>query len=207
MKRFLRWAAKILGSSLAAVLVIVLFPYVSRFVAQIMPDESGAAIKASAILSSKLENSARLETLRVTEEGVINYDIKAAFVGTVASINVSYSYNGSFGVDLSKVQMKVNAGTITFYLPEPELIQDDLVPNELYKDDFWYPGFSETDYISLLEREKEERRNVYLGGEKKELLWQHTVDAFDKTLSSWLKDVHNEIQLVYLPAEDRATAD
>lgn len=201
MRAFFRWLAKVVGSALTIVLVIVLFPHISRLAAKLMPDESGAAIKASAILSSRLESSARLETLKVQEDGVLNYDIQAAFIGTVATLNVSYRYDASFGVDLSKVAMQVEGNEITFTLPQPEVLQDSLTPAEVYRDDFWYPGFSDEDYEKLLEDERIARRTVYLSGENEALLWDSTVEAFEKTISTWLQDLNANLIFRYKQAE------
>ena len=96
MKRIGKWLLGLITSALTLVLVIVLLPYAAKWVARIMPDESAAAIRASVVLSQKLEQSAKLETLHVTEEGALNYEIKAAFLGTVASINADYTYEGQF---------------------------------------------------------------------------------------------------------------
>lgn len=201
MKAFLRWLAKVIGSAITLVLVIVLFPYVSKLAAKLMPDESGAAIKASAILSAKLENSARLETLKVSEEGVLNYEIKPAFLPTIASIRASYQYDASFGIDLSKVTIRVDGNRLTFLLPEHELIQDSLTPVEVYRDDYWYPGFSDADYEKLMEDERLARRNVYLSGEKESVLWEATVAAFKKTIAPWLQTVNANLVFSYQPAE------
>lgn len=197
MKAFLRWIARVVGSAVTLVMVIVLFPYISDFAAKLLPDESGAAIKASAVIASRLEESARLETLRVEEEGVLNYDIQAAFVGSVANINIKYQYNASFGIDLEKVEMVVNGNELTIRLPYPEVIQDSLVPLETYRDDFWYPGFSDDDYANLLAQEQTERRNVYLSGEKAADLQKTTVAMFEKTIAKWLEDVNGSLILKY----------
>ncbi len=202
MKAFLRWLAKVVGSALTIVLVVIMFPYLSRLAAKLMPDESGAAIKASIILSTNLEDSARLETLRVEEEGMLNYDIQAAFIGSVADINVSYQYEGSFGIDLSKVQMEASGSTLTFILPAPELIQDNLTPSEVYKNDFWYPGFTEMDYEKLLEQERTARRDVYLSGEQTGHLWDSTLAAFQSTIEVWLKDMEGNLSFQYKQAID-----
>ena len=68
MKRIGKWLLGLITSALTLVLVIVLLPYAAKWVARIMPDESAAAIRASVVLSQKLEQSAKLETLHVTEE-------------------------------------------------------------------------------------------------------------------------------------------
>ena len=126
MKRIGKWLLGLITSALTLVLVIVLLPYAAKWVARIMPDESAAAIRASVVLSQKLEQSAKLETLHVTEEGALNYEVKAAFLGTVASINADYTYEGSFGIDLQQVTMTRDGSVLTLTLPAPEL---PLVPS------------------------------------------------------------------------------
>lgn len=202
MKAFFRWLAKVVGSALTIILVIVLFPHVSKLAASLLPDESGAAIKASAILSSKLENSTRLETMTVEEEGVLNYDIQAALIGSVANINVSYVYEASLGIDLSKVVMKPAGNVITFILPPFEVLQDSLTPQEVYRDDYWYPGFSDADYEKLLQEERLARRNIYLNGEQQEALWSATTQAFEQTISAWLRGLDNRLTFQYEQAAE-----
>lgn len=196
MKALLRWLAKIAGSALTIVLVIVMFPHISRLAAKLLPDESGAAIRTSAILASKLENSARLETLHVEEDGVLHYDIQAALIGSVASVNVSYLYEASFGIDLRRVTMQVSGNEIIFALPPTELLQDSLTPKEVYRDDFWYPGFSDADYEKLLEDERLARRDAYLT-EQKERLWNASVAAFESTISTWLSGIDASLTFHY----------
>lgn len=200
MKAFFRWLGKVVGSAVTIVLVIILFPYLSHLAATLLPDESGAAIKTSIVLAAKLENSARLETMKVEEDGLINYDIRAAFLGTVASVNISYKYEASFGIDLSKVTMQVSGNEIVFSLPAPEVLQDTLTPAEVYKDDFWYKGFSFEDYEKLLEDERIARRAVYLSGEHEAQLWNSTVTAFEETIAQWLQNVNSNLTFRYLEA-------
>lgn len=197
MKALLRWLARIIGSALTVILIIVLFPYISRLAAKLLPDESGAAIKTSAILASRLQDTARLETLLVEEDGVLNYDIQAALLGSVANINIQYRYEASFGLDLTKVDIQRSGSVLTLLLPQPELIMDGLRPNEVIRDDFWYPGFSDADYEKLLEAERQSRRAVYLTGEKKKHLLEASVNAFDQTIKAWLEEVSPGIKLQY----------
>lgn len=202
MRAFFRWLAKIIGSALTVILVVILFPYASRLAARLLPDESGAAIRASAVLATKLENSARLETLKVEEDGVLNYDIRAAFIGSVAQVNVSYKYEASFGIDLNEVTMQVSGNELVFILPQPVLIQDVLTPSEVYQDDFWYKGFTLEDYEKLLESERIARREEYLSGEASAQLWDATIEAFERTIAAWLKDVNSSLTLTYRQAEE-----
>lgn len=197
MKALLRWLARIISSVLTISLVIVLFPHLSRIAARIMPDESGAAIKASAILTEKLTNSGRLETLQISADGVLNYDIQAAFVGSVATINAAYQYEASFGIDLQKVKMQATGNEITFFLPEPEVLLDSLTPVEVYRNDFWYPGFSDQDYEALMENERLKCRERYLSAEYQEQLWQASIDAFERTIAPWLTALHGQLTFHY----------
>ena len=197
MKAFLRWIGKILGGALTLVLAIVLFPYASKWVAQVLPDESGAAIKASAIISTHMKETARLESMQVEEEGVLNYDIQAAFIGSVANINIQYQYVASFGINLDQVQMRIEDNTLTFLLPEAELILDNITPTETYRNDFWYPGFNDDDLTKLLEDERTARRNIYLNGEKVELLKKATQNAFESMVAGWLKELNANITINY----------
>ena len=133
MKRIGKWLLGLITSALTLVLVIVLLPYAAKWIARIMPDESAAAIRASVVLSQKLEQSAKLETLHVTEEGALNYEVKAAFLGTVASINADYTYEGSFGIDLQQVTMTRDGAVLTLTLPAPELLLDSLTPADIIR--------------------------------------------------------------------------
>lgn len=197
MKGFMRWLIKTMTTAVTIALLIVLLPHISRLAARWLPDESGAAVKTSMILASRLEESARLETLKVHDDGVLNYEIKAAFLGTVAQINLTYRYEASFGVDLSKVEMLVSGNEILLRIPAPELILDSLTPAEIYQDDFWYPGFSENDYEELLEQERILCRNQYLNGEKLEQLWNASQNAIEKTIAAWLKELESSLVTKY----------
>ena len=193
MKSVFRWMARTIGSAVTIVLVIVLFPHASRLAARLLPDESGAAIRVSAVLSSKLENSARLETLQVAETGVIAYEIKAALIGTVADVSIQYDYNASFGVDLQDVQLRIDGKELIFLLPKPELIQDALTPMDVVRNDFWYPGFSDADYQKLLEDERLTRRAHYLTGEGNAVLWDATLKAFSDTIAAWMTEIDSSL--------------
>jgi len=154
VKRIGKWLLGLITSALTLVLVIVLLPYAAKWVARIMPDESAAAIRASVVLSQKLEQSAKLETLHVTEEGALNYEVKAAFLGTVASINADYTYEGSFGIDLQQVTMTRDGSVLTLILPAPELLLDALTPADITRDSALYPYLDDNDLQRVLEDER-----------------------------------------------------
>lgn len=195
MKAVGRWIAKVFGGALTLVLFFAMLPHVSRIVARIMPDETGAAIKASAIIASRLEESARLETFKVEEEGVLNYDIQAAFIGSVGNISVRYTYAGSFGIDLKKVQMQLEGNAITFRLPAAEVLQDSLTAVESHREDFWYPGFSDDDYAKLLEDERCARREAQLTGEKGQQLADVSKRMFENTIAAWIQRIDGDVDI------------
>ncbi len=189
MKHFLKWLAKIAGTVISVALLIIFFPYISRFAKDLMPDEAGSAIRARAVLETRLSDSARLETLLVEEDGLLEYDIKAAFIGSVAKITVSYTYKGSFGIDLQKVAVQMEDDhTLLCTLPLPELLQDDLITKEMFADDFWYPGFTKDDYNRLLTDEQHQCREKYLNGDQYDELLRRSQVAFEKTVTSWLTE-------------------
>lgn len=197
MKAFVRWVGKIVGSAITILLVIVLCPYVSHLASKLLPDISGSAIKTSAVLASRLENSARLETIRVQEEGVLNYDVKALFLDSVANINVKYDYEASFGIDLNKVKIQVSGNHIVFSIPQPVLIQDSLTPTESVREDVW-DLISDNDYQKLLNDERTTRRNAYLNGENSQLLWDSSISVFEHTIASWIKDIKGSVTFEFI---------
>ena len=55
MKTFARWLAKLVGTALVIILVIVFFPHISRIASDLLPDSSSFGVRSAAILSQKLE--------------------------------------------------------------------------------------------------------------------------------------------------------
>lgn len=200
MKAILRWIGSVIGGALTLVMVVVLLPYASTLAAKIMPDEGRSAIKVSAVLASHFAEAARLETFTVEADGVLNEEFKASFVGTVGSINLRYTYQGSFGIDLKKVVFRVTGNQITLVLPEAEVLQDSLRPTEVHRDDFWVPGFTDADYEQLIEDERIARREAVLA-ENEEAIWQATVSALESTFSEWLKGIVSNAKIEYVKAE------
>lgn len=200
MKRILKWFLGILSSALTITLVIVLFPHISRIVSRLLPDESASAIRASVILSQEFTQRATLETLRIKEEGALNYEVKAAFLGTVASITADYTYEGSFGIDLQQVTMRREGGTLVLVLPEPTLILDTLTPSDITLDKTLYPYLDENDYQRVLEEQRLACREGYLSGDKAQMLWDATTAALDETIARWL-DASGGLSIRYEKAD------
>ncbi len=200
MKRIGKWLLHILASALTIVLVIVLFPHVSRLLGYLLPDDSAAAIRASVILSQQFSQRTHLETLHITEDGSLNYEIKAAFLGTVASITADYTYEGSFGIDLSQITFSRSGSELTLTLPAPELLLDTLTPSDATVNTTLYPYLDENDYQRVLDEQKETCRARYLSGDQADTLWNATIAALEETVSTWLSN-DGQLTICYVRAD------
>ena len=197
MKALLKWLGRTVGSALTLVLVIVLLPHASRLMNSILPDLSGAAVTVSATLARNLQQSARLETTAAEEEGVLESATDALFLGQVQKVTVRYTYRASLGIDLRKVQVKVTGNTITLLLPDMEVLSDSLTPEEISKDDFWYP-LTEERLQTLLNQEQERCRAYYLEEHAHtDQAWADTVAALEGTVSQWIALGNDRITIEY----------
>ena len=106
MKKLLQWLSRTVAAALSLVLAAVLLPYASRWASSLLPDLSGAALNTSILLSHQMQESARLETTVVEDEGVMNATTSAMLLGTVQSVTIQYVYRASLGIDLRKVLRK-----------------------------------------------------------------------------------------------------
>ena len=186
MKRLLRYLARVAGTALTIVLIVVLLPYASRWASSILPDLGGAALKTSILLSHQMQESARLETATVEDEGVLNASTSAMFLGTVQNVSIQYVYRASLGIDLRKVEIKVEGSTVTLLLPEIEILSDSLTPVQTVKDDFWYP-LTEERRQKLLQDELDKCRERCLTEyATSDEAWQNTVSALSDTVSAWV---------------------
>lgn len=195
MKRIGKWLGAVAGSSISLVLVIVLLPYISDLAKRFLPDLSGAHIRSAAILSQHLEETARLETLTVTGDGVMTAEVTALFLGTVSSANVSYTYSGSYGIDLQQVQIDVSGNKLTFILPAPEILNDEIVIVDQHRGG-WLDGavrITEAQVQEMLAAEKEKWRAQYLTGEHAAQLQQACVSAFERTILAWMSELDGRV--------------
>ena len=204
MKGFLRWIGRILATAISVVLIIVLLPHASQWVSRVMPDVSGAAVTASVTLAHQMQSSARLETLVVDDEGVLTSTTDAMFLGQVQSVTIQYSYHASLGIDLSRVNMKVEGDTITFLLPEMEILSDSLTPTEITKDDFWYP-LTDARRQKLLEDEQAQCREKCLSSYAvSQDAWQSTISTLEGIFSAWLGEAAPHVTFHFLRASENA---
>lgn len=196
MKAILRWFGRVAAMALALALGIAIVPYMNRLLVHLMPDANASALRTSAILSSKMTQSARLETIQITEEGVMNHDFD---VGSwvLAHVTTKYAYNANYGIDLSQVDMIVTGSEIVFVLPTPELMFDEIVELEVDRDTFALGTFSDEDYRELLEQERLICRERYTAGESWQTVLDSTVAAVESTVSAWLQSVDSRVAITY----------
>lgn len=201
MKRFFHWLGRVVGAALTLVLVVILLPYGSKLASALLPDLSGAAMNATALLSHKMESSARLETATIEDESILNATTSALFLGQVQSVSIQYVYRASIGIDLQKVQISLRGQTIILTLPEMEVLSDSLTPIQIEKDDFWYP-LTEERRQKLLNDELAQCRQrcleEYLSTDE---AWANTVAAVESTVSGWLGAVVPGVTVEICPSE------
>ncbi len=205
MKHIGRWFAKVLGSALCIVLIFVMLPYASRLAAQWMPDLSGAALTQSATLAREIRSSARLETTTVDEQGVLTSTTTAFLIGVVQSVAISYDYHASVGIDLSKVAMDVSGNTITFYLPEPEVLADSLTPDYTNStiNDTWYTLTDERRQALLEEERLTRRAAVTQEQSSAQAAWENTVAVFENYIAQWLQLANSRFVCRYEPLQTK----
>ncbi|MGN0747829.1 MAG: DUF4230 domain-containing protein, partial [Aristaeellaceae bacterium] len=162
-------------------------------------DLSGAAVTASTTLARNLQQSARLETTVAEEDGVLESATDALFLGQVQKVTVRYTYRASLGIDLSKVQVKLAGNRITLLLPDMEVLSDSLTPEEISKDDFWYP-LTEKRLQKHLNQEQERCRAYYLEEyAHSDQAWADAVAALEGTVSQWIALGNDKITIDYAP--------
>lgn len=188
MKAIGKWLARVIGGALSLILVIVLLPYASRLANAVLPDLSDRAVTASVTLSQQFQESARLETVTVSEEGVLTSATDALFLGTVRQVTIQYRYEASLGLDLRKVTFRANGSTLTLFLPPMEVLADSLTPLSIDRDDFWYP-LTDKQREAMLEEERTQRRQACLAEYAvSDAAWEQTCHALEATISGWLGD-------------------
>ena len=206
MKTVLNWLGRIVGGGVTLVLVIVLTPWLTTAAQYVLPDISGAHVRSAAILSQQMQQSARLETLQVSGEGAINAEVEALFLGTVSSLNATYAYSGSFGIDLSRVQVEISGSRVTFVLPQPELIIDSISIIDIYRNGSHDRAVRTDDkeLQQLLDAEKEKWRDQYLTGEHAPALQEASIAAFETTIAQWMSSTNARLTYDYRWADPTA---
>ena len=188
MKRLNKWLAKVVGSAMATVLVIVMLPYGAKLAWQILPDLSDRAEVAAHTLSRRFEESARLETLQIEEEGVLTSSTSALFLGTVQRVTIRYRYEISLGIDLREVTVQADGNHLTLILPPMQVLADSLTPTSIDRNDFWYP-LSDKQRKTLLENERLSCRARCLEEQStSDSAWEQTCRMLDATIAQWLEN-------------------
>lgn len=189
MKRIGKRLAKIVASAATIVLALVMLPYGAKLAQRFLPDLSGRAVIAAETLSRRFEESARLETLKIEEEGVLTSSTSALFLGTVQEVTIRYLYEISLGIDLRQVIVRVEGGSLTLVLPPMEVLADSLTPTSIDRSDFWYP-LTDRQRETLLERERMACRTRCLEeAMASQDTWQQACRMLDATIAQWLDGI------------------
>ena len=205
LPRPLRFLVRIVSTALILSLMLVFLPHLTRLVGRLWPDPARTE-KVSALLRHELNESARLETLTVDDQGVLTATVQAALLGEVQRVTIEYDYHASIGVDLTKIQIAADNGILTLILPPFEMLGDSLTPTNIDRQDFWYP-LTEKRRSRLLEEERSARAEAVLEeAESSDEIWHKTAATLMELINTWLGpetwlitvDIRKES---YLPAQ------
>lgn len=181
-RRMFKWAA---GAAFL-VLIVALLPYASALIGFALPNLSNRAVTVSQVLSQRFEESARLETMQIEEEGVLKSSTSALFLGTVQDVTIEYLYKASMGIDLQKVAFQAEGNVLTLFLPDMEVLADSLTPVSIDRKDFWYP-LTDAQRETLLQKELVACRTRHLDEQTaSETSWEQTCRMLDATIAQWL---------------------
>ena len=201
MKRVGKWLAKALAGAVSTVLVIVLLPWAAKLAWRYLPDLSGYTEVAAQTLSRRFEESARLETMKIEEEGVLTSSTSALLLGTVQEVTICYRYEVSLGIDLRQVSVRAQGHALILTLPPMEVLADSLTPEQITRSDFWYP-LTDKKRKTLLENERLACRERCLTEQTASPdAWEQTCRMLDATVAQWLEDAAG-LTIVYERAED-----
>lgn len=187
MKRIGKRLAKILASAATIVLVIIMLPYGGELAARYLPDLSHRAEVAAETLSRRFEESARLETMKIEEEGVLTSSTSALLIGKVQQVSITYRYELSLGIDLQQVTVQASGNQLTLFLPPMEVLADSLTPLTINRRDFWFP-LTDKQRNRLLENERLSCRARCLEEQTaSDEAWEQTCRMLDATVAQWLE--------------------
>jgi len=187
MKKTGRWLMSVSARVVAVLLIVMLFPFVSRWARNLFFDIQGEIRTQSIVLTRKLEASQRLETVKVSEEGTLQADTSVILLGTVGTTVIDYRYEASLGIDLKKVELRTEEERIVFLLPELEVLTDSIEAQKVNKQNFWSRAI-EKSTEQLLSEKRESCRRYYLEeNEHSAETWADTVKALENTVCQWLE--------------------
>lgn len=191
-----KWIGGIIAGVITLVLLIVLLPHVTSLADRLLPKVSGE-VQESIELSRYLQNSARLETSIVQDTGVFTVPITAFMLGEVSSTTVHYEYNGSYGVDLRKVDFSISGNQVRLILPPIEVLQDSITALATEQEGNYDKRVraDAQDIENYKEDEKLRIRAQYLSGEQLQQLRESAEQALRETVVNWLSETNSRIQV------------
>lgn len=155
-------------------------------------------VQALTILTHKLEDASMLVTQTVTETGIISNEIMMSETEVAAGVYIDYTYEASFGVDLSKTTIEIKDSKIIMHLPEMifyDSIRMDAIERKTGAST-WIQH-SDEEVQALLDARKVECRNSYLTGDYLVELRAASERAVDKTIAEWIKEIDSGITIEY----------
>ena len=147
----------------------------------------GVDYQASAqLISHQLEEVGELVTLRAIDNGVLNGELKAKFLGTVSQVTVPYQYEIGMGIKLEDVVLTPGENDLTVSVPPAQVLYDSFqVTGEPETKDILRQA-SQARYQKLQNAQHEECRQQYLSDqESMQSAWKSACDQLRALFSQW----------------------
>ena len=187
MKRIGKWFLRLLSAGLILALAVAALPYAGKLMVLLCPTPDPAY--TTTLLKREMAKVGKLSCMEYTDTGVAAASTSALLLGEVQRVSVPYEYKISFGIDLDKVEISHENGTILLKLPPVSMLHDSfIVTGDAQIKDFWLP-LSQSRYQRILDDQaascrKEILSNEDLMAQAKEATAEKTVALYRQLLES-----------------------
>ncbi len=193
MKNGRRRIFRMFRNAFTVLLVLLLLPFALRLADRLFPDLTGRIQAQSTLLLRELKASSRLETMKVSEEGTLESNTRVILLGEVGRTTIHYRYEGSFGIDLGRVELRTEGTKLIFLLPPIEILNDHIEPLTVRRKDFLSYAIDPS-IQSLMELQRLKCRDQILTEKAvAEEAWEDTVQAFRKTIAQWIDEGNSQL--------------
>lgn len=181
LKRFLRIVSLVLIIGVVA----AFFPYAQPWITSLL-----AGVKYQSIsyqLTHKFEEVGELTVIRYTDTGLMSKSLPAALIGSAATYEAPYSYEISFGFDLSDVEIRAEEKGLSIYLPEIIVLGDPSFKfTDTPKITDPFKQLNETRRKQMEDEQKAECREIYdKDPQYAEQAWESACSKLKELFEQW----------------------
>ncbi len=205
-RRALTWLPRKIGLVVALALAIVLAsyfsPYITSWLNQVIFRIDYE--KTATQISHEMEKVGELITVRYTDTGVLDGDIKAKLIGSVSHVTVPYTYEIGLGVKLENVTLTPEETRLVVAVPDAEMLYDRFeVTDKPETRDFWGLNNQER-YQALLNEQQAACRQAYLDDASHlDQAWESACEQMKALFLQWTGE---SLRLEFVRADGVAAA-